>query len=228
MKAIKFQMQIPSNTTLYLGPIYDQNALEVLSSDINIRTNSNSLYRQQSNAQNAEMIIPIHSLQLVSTYQASHNSLRDHLTNSQEGINKDNCAVFGSYTNAFSVSDYQNVFGSYTSTFSVSDFSGDEDCVQDVKHFNEKASKLKWTAKSTKSLLLFLRRHKEVLKHLVEKRGGSGNIKKELWTRASITVSDDEDKYLPEQCEFKWKNIKQAYKHNPHYRYNSEINAILK
>ncbi len=42
-------------------------------------------------------------------------------------------------------------------------------------------------------------------------RGGSGNIKKKLWKRASIMISDEETQYLPEQCEHKWKNIKQAY-----------------
>ncbi|CAI2167341.1 13102_t:CDS:2 [Funneliformis geosporum] len=61
-------------------------------------------------------------------------------------------------------------------------------------------------------LLLFLKAHKKELKQLVEKRGGSGNIKKELWKCASIIVSDNENIFLPEQCEFKKKNIKQACK----------------
>ncbi len=43
---------------------------------------------------------------------------------------------------------------------------------------NEK--KIKWTEKDVKLLLSFLEEHKEVLKKLVKKRGGSGNIKKEL------------------------------------------------
>src|ERR1043165_9159652 len=75
---------------------------------------------------------------------------------------------------------------------------------------NEK--RIKWTDKNIKSLLSFLKEHKKVLKELVKKRGGSGNIKKELWNRASIKVSDNENRFLPEQCEFKWKNIKQACK----------------
>ena len=40
---------------------------------------------------------------------------------------------------------------------------------------NEK--KVKWTEKDIKLLLSFLKKHKEVLKELVKKRGGSGNIK---------------------------------------------------
>jgi|ERR1044071_745214 hypothetical protein len=80
------------------------------------------------------------------------------------------------------------------------------------KHSNEK--KIRWAEKDIKSLLSFLEKHKKVLKELVKKRGGSGNIKKELWNRASIKVSDNETRFLPEQCEFKWKNIKQACKVN--------------
>jgi len=59
-----------------------------------------------------------------------------------------------------------------------------------------------------------LKGHKDILKKLVEKRGGSGNIKKELWMYASIMISDNENQYLPEQCEVKWKNIKQTCKVN--------------
>ncbi len=78
--------------------------------------------------------------------------------------------------------------------------------------FNEK--KIKWVEKNIKLLLYFLEENKEVLKELVKKRGGSGNIKKELWKCASIVVSDNENQFLPKQCEFKWKNIKQACKVN--------------
>ncbi len=68
---------------------------------------------------------------------------------------------------------------------------------------NEKPSnekKIKWAEKDIRSLLFFLKEHKEILKELVKKRGCSGNIKKELWKCASIKVSDNENRFLPEQC----------------------------
>jgi len=77
----------------------------------------------------------------------------------------------------------------------------------------KKVPRCKWTEKAIKSLLSFLKEHKEVPKELVKRRGGSGSgIKSNLWHDASNTVSDNENQYLPEQCEFKWKNIKRSCK----------------
>ena len=77
----------------------------------------------------------------------------------------------------------------------------------------KKVPRCKWTEKAVESLLLFLKEYKGTLKELVKKRGGNdGNIKSNLWDYISIMVSDDENQYLPKQCEVKWKNIKRYYK----------------
>ena len=91
---------------------------------------------------------------------------------------------------------------------------------------NEKKS-CKWSEKAKKSLLSFTKDHKEVLKELVAKRGRSNNIKTELWNKAATLISDNENQYLPEQCEVKWKNIKRACKVNLDHRYKSEVEEIL-
>ncbi len=80
-----------------------------------------------------------------------------------------------------------------------------------MKLSNEKKSRCKWTEKAIKSLLSFTKDHKEVLKELVAKRGGSSNIKAELWSEAATLISDNENRYSHEQCEVKWKNIKRAF-----------------
>ena len=77
----------------------------------------------------------------------------------------------------------------------------------------KKVPRCKWTEKAIKLLLYLLKGYKEELKVLVKKRGGSGNnIKSDLWNCISIMVSDNENQYLPEQCETKWKNIKRSCK----------------
>ncbi len=60
--------------------------------------------------------------------------------------------------------------------------------------------KLNRLKKTLDHYFFFLKEHKEILKELVKPRGCSGNIKKELWKCASIKVSDNENRFLPEQC----------------------------
>ncbi|CAG8702553.1 11614_t:CDS:1, partial [Funneliformis mosseae] len=77
-----------------------ENASHMTTADFNNRPSNESLYLYQqdsaSNAQNAETMIPIHSLQFNSNYQASLLSLSDYLINSQEGV------YYLTYANTFS------------------------------------------------------------------------------------------------------------------------------
>ncbi|CAG8620849.1 12691_t:CDS:2 [Funneliformis caledonium] len=89
--------------------------------------------------------------------------------------------------------------------------------------------KIKWNDISIKSLLIFLKEKKEVLKVLVENRGGIGDItiKKELWEHASEVVYNGVNLYYsPEQCETKWRNIRRTCKCKPNYRYISEAREV--
>ncbi|CAI2187034.1 10725_t:CDS:2, partial [Funneliformis geosporum] len=172
--------------------------------------------------------------QAIPHYQAYPIYLPEYLTNYQESNNIDNCIYeeIGSYTNAFFFKlaygfpigeEYVQALTTEGSNTIMSLFESSAN----VNPPNEKRARLKWTQKSIKLLLSFLNENKQVLKELVEKRSGSGNIKKELWMSASIVVSDNENLYLPKQCEFKWKNIKQDCKINSDCQYKLEVKEIL-
>ncbi|CAI2183898.1 7961_t:CDS:2 [Funneliformis geosporum] len=158
--------------------------------------------------------------------------LTEYLTNHQESSEIDNEDMIGLYTNNFYFeSAYDFPIGEQYVQASTMEGSNTItrlfESSAKMKPFNEKRVRIKWTKKSITLLLSFLNEHKQVLKELVEKRGGSGNIKKDLWMCASIVVSDNENQYLPKQCEFKWKNIKQVCKHNPDCHYKLEVKEIL-
>ncbi|CAG8566109.1 15202_t:CDS:2 [Funneliformis caledonium] len=89
--------------------------------------------------------------------------------------------------------------------------------------------RIKWNDNSIILLLSFLKENKEVLKVLVENRGGIGDItiKKELWEHASEVVFFGANIYYsPDQCENKWWNIRRACMRNRNYRYMSEVREI--
>ncbi|CAI2187253.1 7016_t:CDS:2 [Funneliformis geosporum] len=166
---------------------------------------------------------------------SSYQTLSENLTNHQEINYFDNYAyeyTLDTYANNFFVEKVDGLSGEENVQASNMEESSNIMKSFEIntikKPFNVK-SRFKWTKKSTKLLLSFLKEHKEELKELVEKRGGSGNNKKELWECASIRVSDNQNQYIPEpeQCEYKWKNIKQACKRNPDYQYKFEVEEIL-
>ncbi|CAI2179508.1 17833_t:CDS:2, partial [Funneliformis geosporum] len=76
----------------------------------------------------------------------------------------------------------------------------------------EKTHSCKWKEEAIKQLLFFLEKNKGKINQLVTKRGGSGNIKSELWMRASILLFRKGYNYSAKQCEIKWKNIKKLSK----------------
>ncbi|CAG8513608.1 11432_t:CDS:2 [Funneliformis caledonium] len=121
--------------------------------------------------------------------------LPDYLTNHQES-NLNNCVyedMIGSYTNAFFFGSAYGFRGE--DNVQVSKIKGSNTSAN-VKPFNIKIVRVKWIKEGITLLLSFLKEHKQ--KELLE-RGGSGNIKKLLWKRASIVLSDNENQYLPIQ-----------------------------
>ncbi|CAG8556232.1 3673_t:CDS:2 [Funneliformis caledonium] len=84
----------------------------------------------------------------------------------------------------------------------------------------------RWDEEDIKKLLNFLKDRSVDLKRLIKERGGCGsNVKRKLWDDASNALSK---KFLPKQCDDKWKNIKRAYKLQPNIKFNKDIKEILK
>ncbi|CAI2165587.1 8646_t:CDS:2 [Funneliformis geosporum] len=87
---------------------------------------------------------------------------------------------------------------------------------------------VKWKDSHTSLLLEYLAAHKEKVL-LLERRGSAAKkVRSTLWNGASIFLREKDCFRLPFQCEYKWKNLMQAYNNKYHrIRFSSQIEAIL-
>ncbi|CAI2179506.1 17832_t:CDS:2 [Funneliformis geosporum] len=86
---------------------------------------------------------------------------------------------------------------------------------------------VKWKDSHTSLLLEYLAAHKEKVL-LLERRGSAAKkVRSTLWNGASIFLREKDCFRLPFQCEYKWKNLMQAYNNNDHIWCRSQIEAII-